>query len=138
MAARLDNSTTHDQFHDGASFLYVELDMPPPVNNLFINVPGRGRIKSQQYRDWTEAAGWQLKAQIGGKMIPGPIGVTIKLVKQSKRKTDLDGRLKAPLDLLCQHGVIEDDSLIQRIEAQWVTRGAPCQITVVSAQEALL
>ncbi len=30
----------------------VNLPYPPVLNNLYANVPGKGRVKSERYRAW--------------------------------------------------------------------------------------
>ncbi len=43
--------------------IVYRLPAPPSVNNLFRNVPGKGRVRSSEYVAWCEAAGWSLRAQ---------------------------------------------------------------------------
>jgi hypothetical protein len=37
--------------------------MPPSVNTIYANVPGKGRVKSARYKTWLKAAGWDIAAQ---------------------------------------------------------------------------
>lgn len=94
------------------------LSLPPSTNNLFINIKGRGRIKSSEYRSWLTEMGWQLRIQRAQKM-QGNLLVYIAL-KRPKKRRDLDNTLKPILDLLVTHEVIRDDSDIVRISVKWV------------------
>ena len=109
------------------------LPFPPTSNNLFINVRGAGRVRSTAYRKWAADAGWRLQAQRPAKL-KGPVNVTILLCPPTKRRADADNRLKAPLDLLVTHGVIEgDDSrYVRSVTARWVDQGEPCSVIVES------
>jgi crossover junction endodeoxyribonuclease RusA len=95
----------------------VTLPYPPSVNNLFINV-ARGRVISKRYAAWRTDAHWTIK-RTPGPRFSEPVAVEIILGKPDRRKRDLDNAIKAPLDALVEMHVITDDSLIQRIEAQW-------------------
>jgi Holliday junction resolvase RusA-like endonuclease len=87
----------------------IRLPWPPSQNTIWRNFKGR-TIKSQQYRDWLNTAGWQLQAQRPAKH-SGPVSVEIVLGPPSNRRRDLDNHAKAVLDLLVTHRVISDDSL---------------------------
>ena len=90
------------------------LPWPPAVNNLYINVR-RGRVASPRYRDWMETA----LACLPRTHIPGGVRVTITAYRPDRRRRDLDGILKAPLDCLVKGGVIEDDSFVDAINLRW-------------------
>lgn len=108
---------------------------PPSTNGLFINVRGAGRVRSPGYRKWAADAGWRLQAQRPPK-IKGPVNITVLLCPPNKRRADADNRLKAPLDLLVTHGVIEgDDSrYVRSVTARWVDEGEPCSVIVESVK----
>lgn len=109
----------------------ITLPFPPSLNNLFANVAKRGRVRSERYRQWANAAGWELKSAKPQK-VSGPVALTILLGKPDRRKRDLDGLSKAPIDLLVEYQVIEDDSLVQRLTLAWAPITG-CQITVEAA-----
>ena len=94
------------------------LPFPPSVNNLFINVPGRGRIRSPKYRAWQSEAGWRLRHQ---RAIPikGPVTVEIVAIRPDARRRDIDNLAKAVCDLLVANNVIEDDRMVNRIASEW-------------------
>lgn len=112
-----------------------ELPYPPTTNHLFANV-GRGRMKTDAYRAWREVAGYAIIEQ-GRKRIHGHVSLSIALVKPDKRRRDLSNSVKAIEDLLVSMAVIDDDSLVQRIDIQWASSGAPCCVIIQEATEAL-
>ena len=109
--------------------ILVDLPFPPGVNNLYANVPGRGRVKSKRYREWSNAAGWQLKGQKLGK-IKGPIVVFIRFERKDNRRRDIDGLAKAALDLCVTHKIIEDDSLVQELNLKWSDDTRGCRLSI--------
>lgn len=97
--------------------LTYSIPTPPPLNNLFFNAPGRGRVKSERYRVWRQAAGWEMRAGvIPPTPILGPVRVDVVI---GDRRGDLDGRLKAPIDLLVYMQVIKDDSQVEEVRASY-------------------
>lgn len=85
-------------------------DLPPPLNNMYFNVRGRGRVKSDRYRTWRSAMGWEIKRQHNRIIkFTGPVYIVIAC-QEPKRKCDLDGRIKGILDLLVDMQIIPDDS----------------------------
>lgn len=110
----------------------INLPYPPVLNHLYANVPGKGRVKSERYRQWANAAGWELQAQ-RPTPVAGPVNVSILLGRPDRRRRDLDGTSKAPLDLLVRHGVIEDDSLVQSLTLAWA-KVSGCVVTVEAAR----
>jgi len=81
--------------------------LPPGTNNLFLNIAGKGRIKSRRYRDWIKEAGWSIQAARCG-WIDGPVTVAITL--PDKMRLDTDAAIKPLLDLCVRHHLIEDDA----------------------------
>lgn len=100
----------------------LHLPLCPPVNNLFFNLPGRrtaagkwapgGRARSQRYRTWAQAAGWDVE-QAAAPRLAG--AVTVEIAVPARMPGDLDGRSKAAIDLLVTHGLIEDDRLVHEL-----------------------
>lgn len=86
---------------------YFDVPVPPSANALYANAPG-GRVLTQQYRDWLEAAGWELKLQ-KTKPMAGAVGLTL-LIAMPERKRDLGNMEKAVSDLLVKHGIMADDN----------------------------
>ena len=94
------------------------LPFPPSVNKLTRNIPGRGRVKTKAYKAWQMEAGLRLNLQ-RPKRMPGLVRLSIRAVKPDKRRRDLGNLEKAVSDLLVEHRIIDDDSLIQAISMQW-------------------
>lgn len=100
---------------------------PPSTNGLFKNIKG-GRAKDERYITWLNAVGWDVKAA-RVKPIHHKVAVTI-LVERPNRRSDIDNRLKAPLDLLVRQGVLLDDSQIERVTGQWSDAIKGCRIFI--------
>lgn len=92
--------------------ILLHLPLAPSTNNLFINVPRRGRVPSSRYKTWRQAAGWDLQSQ-QPHAIAGPVDVEIAV--PIKMLGDIDNRAKAPLDLLVTHKLIDDDARVMRL-----------------------
>lgn len=110
----------------------IALPMPPSLNNMFLNVRNKGRVKTENYRKWTTAAGWLLKSQHPRKF-DVPVSIIIELNFSAKAsRSDLDNRSKALIDLLVEHAVIPDDSIqwVKKVSLEAVTEGAPCTVVV--------
>ena len=58
----------------------------------------------------------QMKSQ---KPINGKFGLYVVFVRKDKRKRGLDNLFKGLLDILTEMKVIEDDSLMENIAAEW-------------------
>ena len=113
--------------------LTFTIPSPPSVNNLYANIPGKGRVKSSRYRTWRQAAGWAMRVD-GNKTrswptIAGPVEVQFI---NGNRRGDLDNGCKAVGDLLVEMGVISDDRLIEK----WsISRGGEPKQAVVTVRE---
>lgn len=94
----------------------VELEPPPPLNNCYVNVRGRGRTKSPRYRAWRQAAVLSIFSQVPAKLrIGGPVVVYIAL--PIKMRGDVDGRIKGVLDALVDSKRIDDDKHVIAVTA---------------------
>jgi len=91
---------------------------PPSTNNLFATVRGGRRVRSKAYNAWLVEAGWEIKRQ-RVQPIAGPVAVTLTIGKPKGVRCDVDGKIKAPLDLLVKQAVLADDSQVQEITARW-------------------
>lgn len=94
----------------------IELPYPPTANNLFINTT-RGRIKAPGYKAWFAKASINIKDKHRQSL--GPYSLSICARRPDKRKRDLANLEKAVSDLLVEHGVVQDDSLCERLTMQW-------------------
>lgn len=99
----------------------LTLPFPPGVNNLFAT-RGNRRIVSQKYEAWRREAHYLARAQVrAGTCIKGPFNIVLTFGRKDRRRRDLDGLAKAPLDLLVTLGIIEDDSLADEIILRWAS-----------------
>lgn len=87
---------------------------PPSANNLFRNVPGKGRVKTERYNIWMQAAAWDVLLENNKprkvETLTGPVEISIEM---GKCRGDIDNRNKAVLDLMVKCGVIADDKQVQ-------------------------
>lgn len=116
--------------------LCFDLPMPPSVNKLFANVPGKGRVKSKHYKTWINEASWMLIAERNRvrrrhKTITSKVSVHVDAYKPASKRRDLDNILKAICDLLKSTNTIKDDSQVHEIVARWVDEGVPCRVSVM-------
>jgi crossover junction endodeoxyribonuclease RusA len=107
----------------------IDLPFPPSTNNLFVNKKKGGRYRSKGYEAWRAEAGWILKSQ-RPEHITGVVNVTIELGKPDNRRRDLDNLNKPILDLLVDHWVIDDDSMIQKLTTKWAPELIGCRVRV--------
>jgi len=110
-------------------------DLPPSANKIWRAVNGRV-LKSAEYRGWLDAMAWEWRSQAGTQRVGGKYALTITMGKPDKRRRDLDNSLKALSDLLVASGVVDDDSLCQRIDMAWGTHpGVHVWIISTDAEE---
>ncbi|MBN8241740.1 RusA family crossover junction endodeoxyribonuclease [Nitratireductor aquimarinus] len=113
----------------------IELPYPPTANNLFINA-GRKRVKSPQYKTWIVMA--SLSVKDSHRQYIGPYSISIAAKRPDKRKRDIANLEKAVSDLLVTNGVIQDDSLCERITMTWDAGiNADCVVIVTPFEEGL-
>ena len=92
--------------------------VPVSVNQMYRNLKGRGRVKSQRYNTWRNAVEWQVKAQ-QPELVEGNVEVSIFCRKPDRRRRDIDNTIKAVLDMLVNLHLIEDDSKVAKVSAEW-------------------
>ena len=89
----------------------VQLPRCPGFNNLYANVPGKGRVKTKRYKAWIEEAGKMMLIAGPRPRLEGPV----RLLIEGAIRTDLDA-IKAIPDLLQSMGVLVNDAQIAHLE----------------------
>lgn len=105
--------------------------IPPSTNGLFLNIPGRGRVRSKAYKAWASLAEWDYRAS---RTLSGDFSVVITLDRGRIRKgSDIDNRIKAILDMLVTNRVVEDDSRCVSITIRYGEAPKGVRVEVASA-----
>lgn len=92
---------------DGVRSLTLSFPKPVSTNNLYLNIPGRGRVPTSEYKAWRIEASGKVRKQ---RPISFRGAVTLSIVIENGDRGDLDNRIKCVLDLLVELNVIEDDN----------------------------
>jgi crossover junction endodeoxyribonuclease RusA len=86
----------------------LTLPLPPSVNDMWANVPGKGRVRTAKYREWRKLALAEAMPQlVGARRINGLFKGTIHIAMPNGG--DLDNRVKACWDICKSAGAIKDD-----------------------------
>jgi Holliday junction resolvase RusA-like endonuclease len=86
----------------------VAVPMPPSTNTLFINIPGRGRVKNGKYRTWQLEAIPILRTSL--TPIQGAVKMHYHLSLGTSFRGDISNRIKALEDAVVEAGIIEGDT----------------------------
>jgi len=114
-----------------AKIYQYSLPLPPSVNSLWRT--GRARMyRSKKYLEWIDEC-METFAERNVPQIDYPFAIEIALGKPSKRRMDLDNRIKAVMDLLERAGVIADDCWAWHITVYWKEDLKGCQVTIHKA-----
>ena len=95
----------------------VRLGLPPSGNNLFLNVPGRGRVKTPEYRAWIAAN--EATAKTLPPPVKYPVRVCYRLCGKVFRARDGFNCEKPLTDLLVSVKVLENDNLTRVTGGRW-------------------
>lgn len=96
------------------------LPVPPSVNELYRNLPGRGRVQSAVYHEFIRFGITSIRNQ-KVQPVPGRV-MAIFGVERSSLAADIDNRLKAMLDTIVKAEVIKDDNMVTAIAVCWSPR----------------
>ena len=101
--------------------LYLALPSAISTNNLFRNVKGRGRVKTDEYAKWQTRAA-ELIAIQRRHSFTMPVKITLFVGEVGIGNMDSDNTAKAPIDALKKAGVIRDDSRkwVRATECIWM------------------
>jgi len=112
----------------------IKLPFPIPVNAMYANRKG-GRRKSDRYKAWIDEAQWMLNTQYL-RVIKGTYSIHIKVKRPDNRRRDIDNLIKCVSDILVTNGVIEDDSLCERLLIEW--GGEECEVNLEEVEAIIL
>ena len=97
--------------------------LPPPIstNNLFSNIPGRGRVATRDYRTWKKLADDMLRIQARPRFTI-PVFISLMLGEVDVGNMDSDNAAKAAIDCLKRALIIVDDSRrwVRSSRSTWV------------------
>lgn len=96
----------------------LRLPKPPTTNTLYVNRPGRGRVKADRYRTWICAAQSYLIGQPRWR-VEQPCVLDLTVKKSGRIKEDISNRIKAVEDFLVDQGYLADDRLVIEVRARW-------------------
>jgi hypothetical protein len=90
---------------------FVEVPIPPSVNNLFATVKGRKRVKTAAYKSWQASAEFDL---FGLSVPPPPWSIRYTVVAGNgwHQGRDVANVEKATTDLLVSVGLLTNDSCV--------------------------
>jgi Holliday junction resolvase RusA-like endonuclease len=116
---------------------FITIPLPPSVNALYRNLPGKGRVKTQAYKDWAGRAGWILKSQ-NPQPVPGRVVIVLS-VERNSAASDIDNRSKAVLDLLVDQKIIKNDNLVTALATVWAPSGTgQARVAVVPSNDLVM
>lgn len=104
------------------SGLHIKLPMPPSVNELYGTAPNGQKFLTEAQREYRDNVIGVVHIALRGKVEPflGRLQVWMRLHFANKRRTDIDGRLKAALDALTHAKAYKDDSQIDKLTVERV------------------
>jgi len=107
----------------------------PSTNKLYNNIPGKGRRKTARYTSWLFTAGWELRVQ-NVRPLHGRVHLDICLPDRDGRAPDADNVLKATIDLLVRHRVIDGDDkkVVRSVTVHWAEEVETVRITIRRAE----
>lgn len=87
------------------------IPVPPSANALWRAVPGKGVLKSKQYRAWLQEAQGVLLEHAWNGIRFGKEPVRIRIVPPFNARRDIDNYGKATLDALVHANVLHSDRM---------------------------
>lgn len=114
----------------------IRLPLPPSVNALFRNVPGKGRVKTGAYKSWRNVAdSYALRQKPVGGFPRFERDFEVIVCVPTKMRGDVDNRAKAALDVLRVYSIISDDRHAVSVTVRRVLDmpGDECRVTIRDA-----
>ena len=111
--------------------------IPESVNHIWRGTKTGKHYKTAKARDFEALLITVLRKQHAGRpSCDGPVRLTVEISRKTRRRYDLDNRIKSVQDCLAPAGIIADDSQVVELVAR-KTRGEEDTTTVtVEALEA--
>lgn len=113
--------------------LTLDLPFPPSANTMYRNFRGR-MVLSPQGRAYKQAVA-EIVAERESR-IDGRLSIFIELSSPTKRKYDIDNRIKPIQDALQDAGVFDDDEQIDWIHVvrHMPTKGGFCKVVITKGE----
>lgn len=93
----------------------MKLPIPPVLNNLYLNIPRKGRVLSYQGKAWKEKAGWEARQHWGDEPSKAPFAINLTVYVKHMR--DVNSSDKLLLDAM-QGIVYENDTQVDELHIQ--------------------
>lgn len=102
-----------------STLMRIEFEGLPPTVNQMYRTGSRGqRYKKPEVAEWQEEISAKIKEAWSNSLpYEGEVSVSVIFTVSTKRRWDIDNRLKALFDCLQSAGVIKNDSQISGIMA---------------------
>ena len=114
-----------------AKIYHYSLPMPPSVNALWKT--GNARMyRSAKYLAWMAECEGML-ADKERPRINYPFAIDIAIGRPSKRRMDIDNRVKAVMDILEREEIITDDCLCWHMTVYWDQDITGCKVMIRKA-----
>lgn len=117
--------------------MILDVPYPPSANRMWRYIRKRP-ILSKEYRDWKERSLFLVLQQDHEKIQePETVSIDMAVTPPDKRRRDIDNVIKPVLDLLETAEILENDSMVHRLNVYWSKTGkigAKCQISRISHQ----
>ena len=105
--------------------------IPESVNHIWRATKGGKHYKTSKARDFESLLITVLKKQHAERSAcDGPVRLTVEISRKTRRRYDLDNRIKSVQDCLAPAGIIADDSQVVELVAR-KTRGEEDTTTVI-------
>ncbi len=108
--------------HEYKDNILLELEiqgLPPTVNHLYRTARAGFRYKTETGRKYQEQVSSLLAKKWQGRApYSGDVELRIEFMAKTRRKWDIDNRVKALQDCLNMAGIIEDDSQVQILHVE--------------------